>query len=75
MNLIETTLSAAVLLGSGPWLGKAAFAGVFLALLVWLLLMPARLIDEAEGTPFWRSARWWAVLVCSAQIAAYIYWG
>ncbi|MBN1909829.1 MAG: hypothetical protein JW818_08835 [Pirellulales bacterium] len=75
MNVLGMIPSAVILLGSGPWLGKAAFAGVFVLLLVWLLFMPARLIDEDRGTAWWRSARWWAVLICSVQIAVYLYWG
>ena len=75
MSLFGIVSSAVVPLASGPWLGKVAFAGVFVLLLVWLLLMPARLIDEQPDTPWWRRARWWAVLVCSIQIGVYLYWG
>ena len=62
--------------GAGPLWGKAAFVGVFVALLVWLLLLPTRFIDQ-EGVrrPWWRNARFWAVLVTIAQIAVYVVWG
>jgi quinol-cytochrome oxidoreductase complex cytochrome b subunit len=50
--------------------------GVFVALLVWLLLLPTRFIDQ-EGVrrPWWRNARFWAVLVTIAQIGVYVVWG
>lgn len=62
---------------SGPWLGKAAFLAVFAVLLVWLLLLPSRLIgrDPTVHIPWWRSVRFWAVTVTLAQIAAYAWWG
>jgi len=61
--------------GAAPVLGKAAFVSVFVALLVWLLLLPARLIDQ-EGVrrPWWRNVRFWAVVVTIAQIWVYSYW-
>jgi hypothetical protein len=60
-----------------PWIGKAVFMAVFALLLVWLLLMPDRLIGRAAGDriPWWRSVRFWAVLVTVAQIAVYAWWG
>ena len=61
---------------TGPLWGKAAFVGVFVVLLVWLLLLPARFIDQ-EGVrrPWWRNVRFWAVLVTLVQISVYLYWG
>jgi len=62
--------------GAGPFWGKAAFVGVFVALLVWLLLLPARLIDQQRvRRPWWRNARFWAILVTIAQIGVYVFWG
>ena len=61
---------------AAPLLGRAAFVGVFVVLLVWLLLLPTRLIDQ-EGVrrPWWRNVRFWAVVVTIAQIWVYSYWG
>ena len=69
--------NAPVLLApGGPWLGKAAFIGVFVVLLVWLLLLPARFIGNADGRPpWWRNTRVWAILVCLIQILVYWHWG
>lgn len=62
--------------GTAPLWGKAAFVGVFMALLVWLLLLPARLIDQ-EGLrrPWWRNVRFWAIVVTIVQIGVYFWWG
>jgi quinol-cytochrome oxidoreductase complex cytochrome b subunit len=62
--------------GVASFWGKAAFVGVFAALLVWLLLLPAHLIDQ-QGVrrPWWRNARFWAVLVTIVQIGVYVCWG
>ncbi len=69
-------IAAAEAARTGPFWGKAAFVGVFVALLVWLLLLPARLIDpEGVRRPWWRNARFWAILVTIAQIAVYVVWG
>lgn len=60
----------------GPFWGKAAFVGVFVVLLIWLLLLPARLIDpEGVRRPWWRNTRFWAVLVTIVQIGVYVIWG
>ena len=62
--------------GAAPLWGKAAFVGVFVALLVWLLLRPAGLIDQrGVRRPWWRNARFWAILVTIAQISVYVFWG
>ena len=61
---------------SGPWLGKAAFVGVFVLVLVWLVLMPGRLIGQADGAPpWWRNTRVWAILIALIEIAVYLRWG
>jgi hypothetical protein len=58
------------------WLGKLAFIGVFVVLLVWLVLAPDRLIGNVDGRPpWWRNARVWAILVCVTQIIVYLHWG
>ena len=64
------------LVSSGPVWGKAAFVGVFVLLLIWLLVMPARLTGNERGTvAWWRNARVWAVAVVIAQILMYYGWG
>ena len=67
---------AALLATGGPLLGKAAFIAVFVILLIWLLLMPGRLIGHADARPpWWRNTRVWAVVVTVIQILAYLRWG
>lgn len=62
--------------GAGPLPGKVAFVSVFVVLLVWLLFLPTRFIDQ-EGIrrPWWRNVRFWAVVVTLVQIWVYSYWG
>jgi hypothetical protein len=61
---------------TGPIWGKTAFIGVFVLLLVWLLLMPRKLTGEGDvRAPWWRSTRFWAVMVTLAQILVYLRWG
>ncbi len=67
---------AAVRIGTGPFWGKAAFVAVFAALLVWLLFLPARLIDsQGVRRPWWRNVRFWAILVTITQIGVYLVLG
>lgn len=62
--------------GGGPLLGKAAFIGVFLLLLLWLTLMPRCLLSEADRrVVWWRNPRLWAIAVTLTQIAIYVCWG
>jgi len=68
--------AAAGTTGAASLPAKAAFVGVFVVLLVWLLFLPARLIDQEEvRKPWWRNVRFWAVVVTIAQIWVYFYWG
>ena len=71
MNPLDPMLFA---LG-GPWLGKAAFVGVFAALLAWLVFLPARLINEAPALPWWRRSRLWAIVIVCLQMAVYLWLG
>jgi len=75
----STSVLAAVtplLAAAGPWAGRLAFVAVFVVLLIWLILMPGRLIGHTDGTPrWWRNARVWAILVTVIQIAVYVWWG
>jgi hypothetical protein len=65
-----------LLAAGGPTLGKAAFIGVFVLLLVWLLLMPGRLIGQGDGRPsWWCNTRFWAIVVTVIQILVYWRWG
>jgi hypothetical protein len=79
MNWIAASVlapRAAVLATSGPWAGKLAFVLVFVLLLAWLLVMPARLVGHTDGRPpWWRNMRVWAVLVTVMQIVVYLRWG
>lgn len=61
----------------GPLEGRAAMAGVFLLVLLWLLVLPKRLLGETPGAriPWWRHARFWAGFVAVVQIAVYLWWG
>jgi hypothetical protein len=66
----------ALLAAAGPLAGKLAFVAVFVLLLVWLLLMPGRLIGQADGRPpWWRNTRVWAIVVTVIQILVYLRWG
>jgi hypothetical protein len=68
--------ATAVLATSGPLAGKLAFVAVFVLLLVWLVLMPGRLIGHTDGRPpWWRNARMWAIVVTVIQILVYLRWG
>jgi hypothetical protein len=78
MNVLAQAMLSAVASSSAlpSWLGKAAFVGVFVVLLVWLLLIPDRLIGNVDGRPpWWRNARVWAILVCLTQIVVYLRFG
>jgi hypothetical protein len=69
-------VSAGLLAAAGPLAGRAAFAGVFVVLLIWLLWMPGRLIGHTDGPPaWWRNTRFWAIVVTVIQIAVYLSWG
>ena len=66
----------AALASGGPPVGKAAFIGVFVLVLIWLILLPARLIGHTDGPPPpWRNARIWAIMVAAVEIAVYAYFG
>jgi len=60
----------------GPLWGKAAFVGVFALILVWLVLMPGRLIGQGDRRPpWWRNARLWAIAIAAVQVVVYLRWG
>ena len=72
-NLLLTMLPllADAQLGGGPSWGKVAFIGTFVLLLIWLIVMPAQLIQQPPGTPLWKNARAWAILITLVQIGVY----
>lgn len=62
--------------GAAPLGGKAAFVGVFVVLLLWLLFLPASLVgQQGPRGPWWRNVRFWAVVVTLVQIWVYSRWG
>ena len=79
--MIATAISTlggtfAALASGGPLAGKAAFIGVFVLVLFWLILLPARLIGHSDGPPPpWRNARIWAIMIAAVEIVVYGYFG
>jgi hypothetical protein len=62
-----------LLLGiGGPTWGIVAFTGVYVLLLIWLILLPSRLLDEPVGRPWWKSSRLWAIVIAVIQILVYV---
>jgi hypothetical protein len=60
----------------GPSLGKWVFVAALALLLLWLVLMPRRLIGQASGVPpWWRNVRIWAIVVTVIQICIYAFFG
>ncbi|MCA9184708.1 MAG: hypothetical protein R3E01_35750 [Pirellulaceae bacterium] len=65
---------------TSPLAGRLAFASVFAALIVWLLLAPASLFDESsttarpDKTPLWRNTRTWAIAVAAFEMLTYLLW-
>lgn len=74
--MIGGALSVLFALFAAASIGKWAFVAAFGLLLVWLLLMPRRLIGQADRCPpWWRNVRVWAVVVCTLQIWVYAWFG
>jgi hypothetical protein len=75
LGILGTSLLLATTSGAG-WMGKAAFIGAFVALIILLASLPAKMLGETERRPpFWRNVRVWAILVALAQILIYSFWG
>jgi hypothetical protein len=60
--------------------GRMAFAGVFAALIVWLVIAPNRFFvdspnDTMANSAWWKSTRLWAVLVAGFEMMTYLLWG
>lgn len=67
--------SLLIFAASAPLAGRLAFAGVFAALIIWLIFVPAsRLGEQDTYRQWWRTSRFWAVLVAASQIAIYLLW-
>jgi hypothetical protein len=66
----------AALAAAPPWVGRAAFVGVFVLLLIWLVALPSRLVPPPDpSVPWWQRVRFWAIVITLAQILVYSYWG
>lgn len=70
----ETSMSLLFAANAHGW-GVAAFVGVYVLLLVWLVLMPARLLNEPAGRPWWKSSRLWAIAIAVVQVFVYMRFG
>jgi len=68
-------LMNALLAVNGPFWGVAAFVTVYVLLLVWLIVMPAQLLDEPTDRPWWKSSRLWAIAIAAIQILVYVGFG
>jgi hypothetical protein len=73
------TMAASIFFAeAAPLAGRLAFAAVFAALIVWLLIMPVALRGEGgtaeRSKPAWRRARVWAVVIAALQLAIYLFW-
>ena len=81
MNVLRIATSLSITfplaeIGGGPLAGRLAFMGVFVVLLVWILLMPARLIGQDDGpVAWWKNARFWAALIALIEIGVYWQFG
>lgn len=71
ISTMTTIFADASQLGGGPFWGKICFVGVFVMLLIWLIVMPNKLIQQEPGTPIWKSARAWAIVIALIQIGVY----
>ncbi|MBN2294424.1 MAG: hypothetical protein JXM70_18490 [Pirellulales bacterium] len=74
-ELFSVLLSAVPLADTSLWLGRAAFIAVYVVLAILLMLMPAKILGEGEGQPWWKSLRLWALGIIAVQISVYWYWG
>ena len=70
---VFATADAAPGVSAAP-MGKWVFVAALVLLLVWLIMMPGRLIGQARGAPaWWRNVRVWAVVITVVQIWVYAY--
>jgi len=64
---------------ASPLAGRLAFAGVFLVLIVWLVMIPKSRLAEGRGAdgepkPLFKQARTWALVIALVQFAVYLFW-
>lgn len=60
---------------TAPLAGRLAFAGVFAAVIVWLMVIPSSHLTEEDQSPaWWRRSRVWAVMVAATQMLIYLLW-
>lgn len=56
-------------------IGKYLFAGVFAVVIVWLVMIPADRIGQAERVPpWWKNVRVWGIFVATTQLLVYLLW-
>ena len=75
--MIASLLSCPLLADAAPLAGRIAFAAVFAALIVWLLMISNSRLDEPESSPprpVWKQARIWAIAIATLQLAVYLLW-
>ncbi len=72
LNVALPSLAAWIVAETSSWWGKWVFVGALVLLLVWLILMPRKLIGQDQCVPpWWRNVRVWAIVVCAIQIFIY----
>jgi hypothetical protein len=73
MITCSLSLLAWLAAGSAAPIGKAVFVGTLGLLLIWLILMPRKLIGQSKAVPvWWRNVRVWAIVICAIQM--WVYW-
>ncbi len=71
--IVVTAWMASDLLAQSTFDGKWVFVGALVLVLIWLIMMPRRLVGHAKvSPPWWRNVRIWAIVICVIQIL--IYW-
>ena len=78
INVRSTILVAAAEIApadTSTW-GKWVFVAAMALLVLWLVVMPRRLIgQEHQVPPWWRNVRVWAIVVALVQMGVYLYFG
>lgn len=74
-DFFSVIISQPLLADTSLWLGRMAFIAVYILLAIGLTLLPAKILGEDEGRPWWKSLRVWALGIIAVQISVYWYWG